>query len=129
MVAVGKICYMVLQVASTDAVREVLETWDLEQTERMLEKLSLDKQRRKEAEQKRQEAEKNKYDARAVRKRFAPALFLCEVPSSFSLQAARCFRVQNYMSQESVPLGSWFLTRLRRMHDFVSCFTTREQKC
>ena len=46
--------------ASQATVREVLESWDITQTERMLEKLQLDKEERKEAERKRREAEKNK---------------------------------------------------------------------
>ncbi len=48
-----------MQVACTDAVREVLESWDLAHTDRMLEKLAIDREARREAERRRRDAEKN----------------------------------------------------------------------
>ncbi len=48
------------KVASQPAVRDVLEAWDVAETERLLQKLEIEREKRREANRKRMEAEKNK---------------------------------------------------------------------
>ena len=51
---------ILLQIASSPAIVELIDNWDMDQTESLLQKLEAEKERRREEERKRREAEASK---------------------------------------------------------------------
>lgn len=51
-----------LQVSSLEAVKEVLGEWDVAETEKLLQKLEIENEKRKEEQKMRRDAETSKYD-------------------------------------------------------------------
>ena len=50
------------QIASIAAISDLIQNWDISQTEGLLEKLRADKEKRRELDRQRREAEMDKYD-------------------------------------------------------------------
>ena len=50
------------QIASIAAISDLIQNWNISQTEGLLEKLQADKEKRRELDRQRREAEMNKYD-------------------------------------------------------------------